>query len=236
MPAIPYGRLETIFLDVGNTLVSMDYHWIRRELDALGVAVDLDSLMRAEAGARPRVSQAVAGEASTEGTTIFHLYMKTLVENLVGEEDRVDTIVDGLVPALRGPGREMLWSFVLDGVPEALDELRELGLRLAVVSNSDGNVEEVLRRRGLRDPLSHVFDSHLVGFEKPDRRFFEHAVAVSGARPETTLHVGDLYAGRRRGGTGRGAPHGAHRPVWRLARRRLPPVPGAQGVVRNDSC
>ena len=29
--------------------------------------------------------------------------------------------------------------------------------------------------------------------EKPDRRIFEHALSVSGAEPETTLHVGDLY-------------------------------------------
>ena len=46
---------------------------------------------------------------------------------------------------------------------------------------------------GLREHLSFVIDSAIVGCEKPDRRIFEHALRQSGARPERTLHVGDLY-------------------------------------------
>jgi len=38
-----------------------------------------------------------------------------------------------------------------------------------------------------------VIDSRIVGYEKPDPRIFEHALNVSGASPETTLHIGDLY-------------------------------------------
>jgi putative hydrolase of the HAD superfamily len=38
-----------------------------------------------------------------------------------------------------------------------------------------------------------ICDSHVEGVEKPDRRFFEILVSRAGGRPETTLHVGDLY-------------------------------------------
>ena len=38
-----------------------------------------------------------------------------------------------------------------------------------------------------------ICDSHVEGVEKPDRRFFEILVERAGARPETTVHVGDLY-------------------------------------------
>jgi putative hydrolase of the HAD superfamily len=38
-----------------------------------------------------------------------------------------------------------------------------------------------------------VLDSNDEGVEKPDPRFFEIALARSGARRETTIHVGDLY-------------------------------------------
>jgi ribonucleotide monophosphatase NagD (HAD superfamily) len=39
----------------------------------------------------------------------------------------------------------------------------------------------------------HGSASAIVGCEKPDRRIFEQALRQSGARPEQTLHVGDLY-------------------------------------------
>ncbi len=182
----------------------MDYHWIRRELAELGIAAELSAVMRAEAMARPVVSRAVSGEASTEGRTIFSIYMRSLIDNLHGVADDNAAHAEALVESLRGPGRERLWSYVLPGVPEALAELNALGLSLSVVSNSDGTVEQVLTSQGLRHHLSHVFDSHLVGFEKPDPRFFLHALEQSGARPETTLHVGDLYAADIIGGRAAG--------------------------------
>jgi FMN phosphatase YigB (HAD superfamily) len=38
-----------------------------------------------------------------------------------------------------------------------------------------------------------ILDSADEGVEKPDPRFFEIALTRSGARRETTIHVGDLY-------------------------------------------
>jgi putative hydrolase of the HAD superfamily len=51
----------------------------------------------------------------------------------------------------------------------------------------------VFERTGLSRYFSVICDSHVEGVEKPDRRFFEILVARAGGRPETTLHVGDLY-------------------------------------------
>jgi putative hydrolase of the HAD superfamily len=68
-----------------------------------------------------------------------------------------------------------------------------MGLQLVVVSNSDGTVERGLEAAGLRDYFDLVFDSAVVGFEKPDPRFFEHALARAGAEAGRVVHVGDLY-------------------------------------------
>ena len=38
-----------------------------------------------------------------------------------------------------------------------------------------------------------LLDSHDEGVEKPDPRFFELALGRSGARRESTIHVGDIY-------------------------------------------
>lgn len=202
--SIPFRDIETVFLDVGNTLVSMDYVWIRDELANVGVSTELEVLTRAEAAARPVVSRAVAGEGSTEGLSIFALYLKTILSNLGMSSDSIPAVVESLVPIFRGPGRERLWSYVLPGVPEALERLKSLGLTLAVVSNSDGTVERILERQGLGRYLDAVFDSHIVGFEKPDPRFFRHALEATGTRAETTLHVGDLYSADIEGGRAAG--------------------------------
>jgi putative hydrolase of the HAD superfamily len=203
-PALaPFEELETIFLDVGNTLISMDYAWISREIEARGVEAGVERVRRAEAAARPVVSRAVAGQVSTEGLSMFSLYLKTILENL-GVDGRLGRLVDELTPVFRGPGREELWTYVLPGVPEALSSMKEAGLRLVVVSNSDGTVENVLNRGGLRSHLDAVFDSHLVGFEKPDPRIFRHALETTGSAPETTLHVGDLYSADVEGGRSAG--------------------------------
>jgi putative hydrolase of the HAD superfamily len=86
-----------------------------------------------------------------------------------------------------------LWSRTAPGTLDALDRLRAAGLRLAVVSNSDGRVEEALEAAGLRDRFEVVLDSALVGVEKPDPAIFRAALAALGVAPAEALYVGDLY-------------------------------------------
>jgi HAD superfamily hydrolase (TIGR01509 family) len=86
-----------------------------------------------------------------------------------------------------------LWCRTLPGTPEARDRLRRAGLRLGVVSNSDGRVEEALAAAGIRDRFDVVLDSALVGVEKPDPAIFRAALAALGVGPEHALYVGDLY-------------------------------------------
>jgi len=86
-----------------------------------------------------------------------------------------------------------LWCSVHQGTHESLRRLRAAGLRLGIVSNSDGRVEEALAASGLRDFFDVVIDSSLVGIEKPDAAIFRAALDALGIRPEEALYVGDLY-------------------------------------------
>ena len=86
-----------------------------------------------------------------------------------------------------------LWCRTAPGTCESLDRLRAAGLRLGVVSNSDGRVEEALTAAGIRDRFELVLDSALVGVEKPDPAIFRAALNALDVAPEETLYVGDLY-------------------------------------------
>jgi len=105
---------------------------------------------------------------------------------------------------LRLHGERHLWSAMHPGTPAALARMRQAGLRLGVVSNSDGRVEEALAAAGIRSDFEVIVDSRLVGFEKPDPRIFQAALEPLGIAPEGALYVGDIYEvdviGARRAG------------------------------------
>lgn len=190
--------IETIFLDAGNTMVSMDFAWIRAELKRHDILCNIDDLMRAEAAARPFFSANLNKLKSTEGQNAFTYYFKKILHKLeatsrMGDEEH-DNIIHSILPILQAPGaNERLWSFLLPGVKQGLDILRKKGYHLVVVSNSDGTVEKCLENAGIRHYFNSVVDSGLVGFEKPDPRLFQYALELSGSVPEKTLHVGDMY-------------------------------------------
>jgi putative hydrolase of the HAD superfamily len=197
-PPVPWQALDAVFLDAGNTLVSIDFEWVAGELERLGLACAPEALRRAEAAARPAISRAVAERGRTEGGEAFQFYLRSVLERL-DAADALDAAVRAelaarLAPVLRAAGTERLWSAPMPRIHEALAALRELGLALVVVSNSDGTVERGLGAIGLRPYFDAVIDSHVVGFEKPDPRIFHAALAEARAHPERVLHVGDLYA------------------------------------------
>jgi putative hydrolase of the HAD superfamily len=196
---IPWDEIDALFLDAGNTLVSIDFPWVAGELGALGVPCDVAALARAEAAARPALSRWLGGARSSETQDAFAFYVRAVLARLPAAgargEAALDALAAELLPVLvrRRGESDGLWRFVLPGVPEALARFRALGLRLVVVSNSDGSVERLLTELGLREPFHAVMDSALVGHEKPDPRIFERALEAACAPPERVVHVGDLF-------------------------------------------
>jgi HAD superfamily hydrolase (TIGR01509 family) len=198
MRRVPWSEIGTVFLDAGNTLVCIDFPYVAGLLAERGVLVEPGTLMRAEAAARPELSRWLGGERSTETEETFRFFLRNVLGRLAPAASRgpdaVAALTDELLPVLRRRGQsDRLWSQVLPGVPEALGRFREMGLQLVVVSNSDGTAERGLEAAGLRGFFDLVFDSAVVGFEKPDPRFFQHALERAGARAERVVHVGDLY-------------------------------------------
>ena len=188
--------LDAIFLDVGNTLVSMDFALLCDVLATHGVSCSPEALARAEAATRPALSRFLAAPKPAGWHETFTFYIDGMLARLGGVAAATrDVLAPRLATEIRAQiPTQRLWSAVLPGVPEALAQLRATGLTVVAVSNSDGTVEQGLETFGLRQYLDHVVDSAVVGAEKPDVAIFHHALALAGSAPERTLHVGDLYA------------------------------------------
>ena len=214
---LPYARIDTLFVDVGHTLVSPDFGWMARELAARGVACDARDLARADVELRvsewaqrtPPVSSERAREIYLEG--VF-----ARLPDLARPAPPLRSVLSReLVPVLYPGGLgDRLWCQVIPGVREALARMTRLGLRMVIVSNADGSVERQLTDLALRSHFACVIDSHVVGVSKPDPAIFEISLARSGAERTRTLHVGDSYAADVLGARGAGIhpvlldPHG----------------------------
>lgn len=86
----------------------------------------------------------------------------------------------------------------------ALDALDRAGVGLAVVSNWDCSLPDVLAELGVADRFAIVCASAAVGAAKPDPAIFLHALGHLGVAPARALHCGDSpdadCAGARRAG------------------------------------
>jgi HAD superfamily hydrolase (TIGR01509 family) len=95
------------------------------------------------------------------------------------------------------------WDQMRPGTREALERIAQRH-QIAVISNADGKIAELLGRCGIADCFRTITDSGIVGHEKPHPRIFETALASVGAQPAESLYVGDVYAVDYRGATGAG--------------------------------
>ena len=75
---------------------------------------------------------------------------------------------------------------------------------IAVISNADGKIEDVLRRCGIAQCFRTITDSGLLGYEKPHPEIFSQALQSMNAAPEESLYVGDVYSVDYLGATGAG--------------------------------
>jgi FMN phosphatase YigB (HAD superfamily) len=100
-----------------------------------------------------------------------------------------------------------LWSMAIAGALRAIEELDRLGIRRAVVSNSDGSARESLQEAGFDGMFEFVIDSHELGVAKPDPRIFWHTLELLGVPAGRAWYVGDsIYhdmAGAEAAGLGR---------------------------------
>jgi putative hydrolase of the HAD superfamily len=127
-----------------------------------------------------------------------------------------------------------LWSLVPDGLGHALDAVRARGVKVAIISNSEGMLDRLFAELGILRHFDLVVDSGRVGFEKPDPRIFRIALDQFGVPPERALHLGDIFATDILGARAAGIRHALIDPFQHYAGRHaeVPRVPGVAVVAR----
>jgi HAD superfamily hydrolase (TIGR01549 family) len=182
--------LETVFLDAGGVLMYPNWWRISEALAVQGVTVSPEALMKAEPIARRELDDRRVIGGTTDASRGWLFFDLVLAQAGISRSDATGAALTDLH---RYHTASNLWEYVPPYVVPVLERLRARGLRLVVVSNANGTLLKHMERLDLTRRFDCVLDSADEGVEKPDPRFFEIALARSGAQKETTIHVGDLY-------------------------------------------
>jgi putative hydrolase of the HAD superfamily len=181
---------EGVLLDALGTLVELEPPWPL-------LAVDLRERWGLE------VSEAEAREAFVAEMTYYRGHHEVARDDdaLAVLRERCAAVLHGALPdrvqAAVSPVE--LLPVMLDSirfrpypeVPGAVAALRAAGLRLAVVSNWDVSLREVLERTELSGSFEAVVTSAEVGAAKPEPLVFERALEELGLDAAAVVHVGD---------------------------------------------
>jgi putative hydrolase of the HAD superfamily len=190
------SKVKAIFFDVGNTLLFPNRERIHAPLTKRGILLDADLLRDLECRTKNQFDGMMTTNGSTDHSFWWLFYSQLFSE--IGLHD--NAIRDQLVASIRNSGN---WDTIRPGTAE---QLRDIGKRypIAVISNADGRIEDVLRRCGIARCFRTITDSGLVGFEKPHPEIFRQARKSMNAAPEESLYVGDVYSVDYLGATGAG--------------------------------
>jgi HAD superfamily hydrolase (TIGR01509 family) len=120
---------------------------------------------------------------------IFHSYLLEDLNESRDDETR-KTLIQKLVQNTQNSAN---WDQILPDTRAALDRIRKR-FRIAVISNADGRIENVLSHCGIADCFETITDSGIVGFEKPHPEIFYAALKTMNARADESLYVGDVYS------------------------------------------
>ena len=188
--------ISLVTFDAAGTLI--DHCWdpaaiARGILAEMGIQIDEDlaqtEYAKVAAKFRPEV---VAFEKIGDRIGVENVWRKQMQVWLrnIGAENEVQTDIFPIF---------MERAFGIDGyvfrlfpdVRPAMQALKEVGVRLGIISNWDHTLHTVLENLGISKWFDFVIASLEFGYEKPDRRIFEEALRRGGAHADRCLHVGD---------------------------------------------
>ena len=178
------SKPQFIFFDVGNTLLFPNRARILAPLP-VDRHPTLDDWRALERRTKREFDRGLISGTPDHGFWwTFHTH---LLEQLNVSDDRVR---DALI---RNTQNSANWDQILPGTRDALERIRQR-YATAVISNSDGKIDAVLRCTGIDDCFASITDSGNVGHEKPHLAIFAAALRQMNADPAKSLYVGDVYS------------------------------------------
>jgi HAD superfamily hydrolase (TIGR01662 family) len=179
--------LDLVLLDAGNTVIFLDHEAVADIVTSHGHVVDARVIARVEGIAKRRYEALLVSGLSHEDG--WGVYLRTLLEEAGLATDVARSMI---APLRRAHDAFNLWRRVPHDLSSALERLRSNDIRVAIVSNSEGRLPDVLSRVGLGDAFELVVDSHHEGVRKPDPEIFRRALTRLDVPASRSVYLGDI--------------------------------------------
>lgn len=186
-------RPDVIFLDAGDTLIRADPSWAAVYLSAFrdfGIAVTEEELAVAFREASGYWDLEAPFEATAEASFARIVEYDRQVLAALGHPDVPDEVFRAIDGAFQ---KRASWHVFPDVLP-ALERLREDGFRLGIISNWLWEAPQLFHDLEIARHFEHMVISARVGYQKPGRGIFDHALELMGVPAERAIHVGDSYS------------------------------------------
>ena len=177
--------IDALFFDVGNTLLFPNRKKMLRSLHDRQVFPSEELLQSIERETKQQFDALVESHSAIDHGFWWMFYTRLLSE--LGTPDE-RTCAD-LVARTQTSSN---WCDIRPGTREALQRLAKR-YRLAVISNADGKIADILAHCGIADCFETITDSGIVGKEKPHPAIFETALHSMRVKAEQSLYTGDVY-------------------------------------------
>lgn len=196
-------RALAVSFDFGQTLADLDAEMLSRRIGERGVLVPAAHLDGAIAAAWRAYNESIKAGL---GGHPWKILMSRLLQEAGAPAAHIEPAVDWLWT--EQPSRN-LWRRPVPGMIELVADLVRAGVPVAVISNSEGRLAELIEELGWTARFVVVADSGKLGLEKPGRAIFDWAAERLNVPTASVVHIGDSYAADVEGALGAGM-----RAIW----------------------
>jgi putative hydrolase of the HAD superfamily len=188
--------IKAVFFDLYQTLVH--YEPPREEIEAkvlqnLGIDISPATLVRplivADEFIYTEIARRSLSARSKEEKTALYLQYQEILLREAGI-----ACSQKVIYSLLGAMQQAKMDLVLfDDVAPALDELKNKGLILGLISNVEQDMSQTLTRLNLPAWLTVLVTSQEAGAGKPRPEIFRYALERAGVKPAEAIYIGDQY-------------------------------------------
>ncbi|HWZ92404.1 MAG TPA: HAD family hydrolase [Polyangiaceae bacterium] len=185
--------MRAVSFDFGQTLAELDHDFLALRVRSFGAQFDPNAA---------RAANHAAWEAYGAAKSLGHAraWQNMMLEFLragglrpatgPGDPDYAEKIVLRLWNA---QPTHNLWRKPVAGMFELVHECVSRQIPVAIISNSEGRLAELLEELGEAASFRVIVDSGRLGIDKPDARIFQHAANALGVSLDEIVHVGDAW-------------------------------------------
>lgn len=185
-------NFKVIIFDFGDTLIRLNpskEEIVLEFLSSKGLDVSIDEITKAYRIVDYCYKQSALSLKEPKAKKAFLLNINKELLKVMGLSKNANHWTEELYNIF---SKKKRWEVFRDTIP-ALNEIKRMGYKMAILANWDRNLSSLVGELGLNNYFSSIFSSEDLSVEKPDPEIFTPLLKYLLSRPEEAIYVGNDY-------------------------------------------